>query len=75
MDAQELFKEIEKAQEPFGRSRYAKFSGSVTVELIRKALLSHGINTSYRDVFIKGLPLEIDLLIALPETIAEHSLL
>jgi len=75
MDAEELLKEIEKAQETFGKGRYAKFSGAVTIELIRKALLSHGINTSYRDVFIKGIPLEIDLLIALPGTIPEHALL
>jgi len=40
-----------------------KFSGALTVELIRDHLKREGIPVSPRDVFIKGLPLEIDLII------------
>ena len=40
-----------------------KFSGSMTVQLIREALLNHGVPCSPRDVFIIGIPIEIDLII------------
>lgn len=75
MDEQEILKEIERAQEIFSKKRYAKFSGTVTVELFKSALSLNGIITSPRDVFIRGLPLEIDLLIARAGTEAKYSLL
>lgn len=75
MNERELLKEIEKAQEIFSKNRYAKFSGNVTVELFKYALLLNGITTSPRDVFIRGLPLEIDLLIARAGTTPKYSLL
>lgn len=53
---------VQKAKEGFG-TNCKKFSGSVTVEILRSALLSLGIPVSTRDVFIKGVPIEVDLLI------------
>jgi hypothetical protein len=75
MDEQELLIEIEKAQGIFSKNRYPKFSGTITVELFKYALSLKRIVTSPRDVFIRGLPLEIDLLIARAGTIPKYSLL
>ncbi len=40
-----------------------KFCGSFTAEEIRKRLLRHGLSVSRQDVFIRNIPIEIDLLI------------
>ena len=40
-----------------------KFSGAMTAELIKRVLADEGIPTSARDVFIRGIPLEIDLIV------------
>jgi hypothetical protein len=40
-----------------------KFSGAMTAELMKRALADDGIPTSPRDVFIRGTPLEIDLIV------------
>ena len=39
-----------------------KFSGHVAVEIMKQVLAEKGIETSARDVFIRGLPIEWDLL-------------
>jgi len=62
MTEDELYQMIAAAKEALGPPS-RKFSGTVTTELIRQALLDSGIPVSSRDVFIRGLPLEIDLLI------------
>ena len=41
-----------------------KFVGASTIELIRNKLLSLALNVSNRDIFIQGVPHELDLLIA-----------
>ena len=38
------------------------------VESVRQALKANGINVSFRDVFIRGLPIEFDLLVPRPNT-------
>ncbi len=62
MNEEQLFSEIAAAKNALGMMS-RKFSGSVTTELIRQALLDSGVSVSGRDVFIRGLPLEIDLLV------------
>ena len=55
--------------------KHTKFTGAVTIEIIREHLKAHGFSVSPRDVFIKGIPLEIDLLIVKPKTVPEHGIL
>lgn len=62
MKAREVLEKILRATEEFG-IKCKKFSGAITAELIREALLVEGFNISERDVFIDGIPIEIDLLI------------
>jgi hypothetical protein len=62
MDEHALLERVNAAKREFG-ARCKKYVGAVTVELIKRALQENGINTSPCDVFIKGLPIEIDLLI------------
>ena len=64
-DIRKRVNELKREFDPkkkFGRS-INKFSGAITVEVIREALQNEGIPVSPRDVFIKGVPIEIDLLI------------
>ena len=56
---------INKAKERFGLT-CRKCAGALTVEIIRHALLKIGIRVSRRDVFIRGVPLEIDFLVPGP---------
>jgi len=69
----ELKREFDPKKE-FGRS-INKFSGAITVEAIREVLQNEGIPVSPRDVFIKGVPIEIDLLIPSPRKTQESKLL
>ena len=62
--------ELRKIQ---GRSR--KFIGALTTELIRTELLKHGFNVSNRDVFIEGIPNELDLLIVKADKNPKENLL
>lgn len=62
MDVKDLIQEIFEAREEIG-VKSNKFTGAVTVEIIRKALIDEGIPVSFRDVYIKGVPTEFDLLI------------
>jgi hypothetical protein len=50
--------------EIFGKCN--KFAGAATIEIIKEALASEGIPTSVRDVFIKGLAIEWDLVVPRP---------
>jgi hypothetical protein len=47
----------------------------LTVELIRDELKRAGLRISARDVFIKNVPVEIDLLIPKAEAKPEHGIL
>lgn len=45
------------------KTKCTKFVGAITTEIIRKELVKEGSNVSNRDVFIEGLPHELDLLV------------
>lgn len=69
-----LLDQINRAKEDFG-TKCSKYAGAITVEFIRRALREHGISASPRDVFIKGVPIEIDLLIPKASTSPENGIL
>ena len=58
----ELVQKARDAKKAFG-PKCGKFAGAVTVEIIRARLQVEGILVSARDVFISGLPIELDLLV------------
>lgn len=74
MDDRSLLKHIDSAKQNFGTT-CSKYSGAITVEFIRLGLLEHGISVSPREVYIKGVPIEIDLLVPRAGAIPEHRLL
>lgn len=54
-----------------GKTNCTKLVGALTIELLRKELSDLGLSVSSRDVFIEGVPYEIDLLITKKEVIGE----
>lgn len=56
---------IDSAKREFGR-KCGKYAGAVTVEVIRGAIRDTGYHVSPRDSFIRGVPIEIDLLVVRP---------
>ncbi len=58
----EMFNLVKDARDNFG-IKCAKYTGALTVEVIKNELEKQGIRTSPRDAFIKGLNIEIDLII------------
>jgi hypothetical protein len=60
-----LLKSVNEARQAFG-PKCMKLAGSLTVEVIRAAFEQLGIAVSVRDVFIRGVPVEIDLLVPRP---------
>lgn len=74
MNDLELLKAVDSAKKAFG-TKCGKYSGSLTTEIIRQALKDTGALVSARDVFIRGLPIEIDLIIHRRGITPENSLL
>lgn len=74
MEDREIIYLINQAKDNFG-PKCKKFSGSLTVEIIRQKLENHGICVSPRDVFIRGLGVEIDFLIPIKKVNPEYSIL
>jgi hypothetical protein len=70
----ELLLQVQEARLAFG-AEYNKLAGSVTVEVLRSFLLKLGVPVSARDVFIRGVPVEIDLLIPSPTATPRHELI
>lgn len=62
MNACDILDAVRTAKEQFGPT-CGKYSGALTVEVIRNALEEEGVHTSPRDVYILGLPMELDLVI------------
>jgi hypothetical protein len=61
MTGREIVMQARNASEQFGKC--GKFGGAATVEIVKGALAEEEIPTSARDVFIKGVAVEIDLII------------
>ena len=74
MNDTDLLNDFLKAKEAFG-TKCSKYLGSLCVELVRKALAEEGIEVSRRDCFIRGIPVEIDLLIPRQGAVAQHGIL
>jgi hypothetical protein len=72
-----IFLEINAAIKDFGdiqpRAR-TKFTGAATIEALRRHLKQNDIPVSNRDVFIKGIPVEIDRLVPKPSIGSELDL-
>jgi hypothetical protein len=65
MDARQVLDCVSKAKADFG-VKCGKYAGAVMVEVLRAAIRDAGYNVSPRDSFIRGVPLEVDLLVARP---------
>jgi len=74
MDGITLLDQINRAKEDLG-IKCSKYAGAITVQFVRRAFREHGISASPRDVFIKGVPIEIDLLIPRAGTSPENGIL
>ena len=56
------------------KTKCTKFVGAITTELLRKEIAQLGLNVSNRDVFIEGIPNELDLLVAKTGNYPEENL-
>jgi hypothetical protein len=74
MTEHEILAIVNNAKRKFG-TKCGKYAGAVCAESIRAALRQHGVAASSRDVFIDGVPIEIDLVVPRPRAVAEHGLL
>ena len=63
MRGREIVNKVRKAKEDFGPNCPKKFGGAAGVEILRAALHDEGIATSRRDVFVRGVPVEVDLIV------------
>ena len=62
MNGEYIVTTTRKAKAAFG-GKCSKFAGAVTVEILKAALAKESIPTSSRDVFVRGIPVEVDLLV------------
>jgi len=65
MTGNDIITRVRNAKAALG-PKCRKFAGAVTVEILRNALAEASIPTSARDVFVRGIPLEVDLIVPLP---------
>lgn|ERR1700735_1632495 len=62
MTGEEIARKARSASEGF-QVKSSKFAGAMTAELMKTELRAEKITTSARDVYIRGIPLEIDLIV------------
>lgn len=74
MEEDNIVKEIEDSKKDFGIT-CRKLSGALTIEILKEHLEEKRVKVSNRDVFIKGIKSEIDLLMVKKSAIAEHNLI
>ena len=63
MQGKHLVERVRKAKKDFGSNPPNKFGGAAAIEILRAALARKKILTSQRDVFVRGVPLEVDLIV------------
>lgn len=66
--------EVEKGEISFG-IKSKKFSGALMVEVLKSHLEKVGFSVSNRDVFVRGVKAEIDLLVIRKEAVSQYSLI
>jgi hypothetical protein len=74
MEEEQILEEVEKAKEFFGIV-CNKCSGALTVEVIKQHLEKHGFCVSSRDVFIKGVNSELDLIVVKKSAAPKHGII
>jgi hypothetical protein len=78
MPVDRRLKEIKDIVKDFGnfpgRLR-TKVTGAIAVQILRQHLIQNGIPISHRDVFIKGIPIEFDLIVPKKEAESECGIL
>jgi hypothetical protein len=65
---------LSKILEMREKTKCTKFVGAITIEILRNEFAELGLNVSNRDVFIEGVPSELDLLIAKRDKNSEENL-
>jgi len=70
----EIYEMVLNARKYFG-VKCNKFVGAVMVEAVKRGLEENGILISPQNVFIKGLPIEIDLLMPKKDVVPKYSIL
>ncbi len=65
MEAKQILDSVRAAKDDFGL-KCGKCAGAVTIEVLREAIKDAGCNVSPRDSFIRGVPIEFDLLVVRP---------
>ncbi|MGA2268030.1 MAG: hypothetical protein ABSH44_06120 [Bryobacteraceae bacterium] len=73
MNEHQLLDFVNEARQAFG-PKCMKLAGSLTVEVMRSALADLGIHVSARDVFIQGVPVELDILLPRPMATPKYGL-
>lgn len=74
MDDQEILNRVIASKHEFG-VKCPKYAGAITVEILKLAIQENGFPISERDVFIRGVPVEVDLLMPVPGAILKHKVL
>lgn len=78
MNRYPVYEEIQLESHVFpgiARRRMTKFTGSLCAEVVRKYLAESGIHVSSRNVFVAGVPIEIDLIIPHPSSQPKYGLI
>ena len=74
MEEDVIRNEVEEAETSFG-IKSNKFSGALMIEVLKSHLEKAGFSASNRDVFIKGVKSEIDLLVIRKDAIPQYDLI
>ena len=72
MTAKDVLDAVNRASFEFGAT-CGKFKGAFLVEFVRGILSENGLHVSSRDVFIRGVPVEFDLLVLKPGAQPHHA--